>query len=210
MLSVVKKGKAWYQRHINDPYVKEAQAKGYRSRAVFKLLEMNDEHHFFKKGHWVVDLGAAPGGWSEVALQQVGTDGGVVAIDLLPMEPIQGVTCLQADFASSEGQDLLLSVLDGRVLDGVISDMAPNLSGIAVADQLRSIGLAQAALEFAKTHLQPEGYFVVKLFQGQGFDQFVKAVRLCFKKVVISKPKASRNNSREVYLFARSFRAIIE
>ncbi len=208
--SVVKKGKAWYQRHINDPYVKEAQAKGYRSRAVFKLMELQKNHHFLKPGQIVVDLGAAPGGWSAFAAQSVQPGGQVIAIDLLPMDPIDSVAFIQADFASPEGFEQLTTLLPTPKVDGVISDMAPNLSGIAISDQLRSIQLAAAAFEFAQRHVQPEGYFVTKLFQGQGFDAFVKELRQVFKKVQIIKPDASRNNSREVYLFARSFRAILD
>lgn len=206
---MVKKGKAWYQRHINDPYVKEAQAKGYRSRAVFKLIELQETHHFLQPGQVVVDLGAAPGGWSAFAAKSVMPGGQVIAIDLLPMEPIAGVTFLQADFSSPEGFGQLQKLLPRPQVDGVISDMAPNLSGIAISDQLRSIQLAHAALEFAKCHLHQEGYFVTKLFQGQGFDAFVKEMKTVFKKVQIIKPDASRNNSREVYLFASAFRAIL-
>jgi 23S rRNA (uridine2552-2'-O)-methyltransferase len=207
---VGKKSKQWYQAHINDPYVKAAKAAGYRSRATFKLLELDKDMRLFKKGMVVVDLGAAPGGWSELARQQVGKSGQVLAIDLLAMEPIDGVSFFQGDFSDSVMVDTLKGALGGKCADMVMSDMAPNLSGVAVADQLRMIGLAQQALAFCLDVLQPKGCFVIKLFHGQGFDDFVKDVKARFQHVSVRKPKASKSRSKEVYLYARDIRAIIE
>lgn len=206
---MVKKSKQWYQDHINDPFVKEAKSKGYRSRATFKLSELDERAGLFKPGMSVVDLGAAPGGWSEYALQKVGEKGKVIGIDLLPMDPIQGVTLLQGDFTDESMVNELLALLSDQKADVVMSDMAPNISGVAVSDQLRMSDLARRALHFATQALRPEGKFVIKLFHGQGFDQVVSEAKKAFKSVSIRKPKASKAKSKEVYLFAHTFRDIL-
>ena len=204
-----KKTKQWYHDHINDPYVKAAKAAGYRSRAAFKLLELNEQESLLRAGNVVVDLGAAPGSWSEVASKRVGKKGLVVGIDLLPIEPIKGVTLLQGDFTDQTQVDALKVLLGERSADLVMSDMAPNLSGVPMSDQLRMMDLAQQALAFAMSVLHPEGAFIIKLFHGVGFDQFIAQVRKQFVKVRIRKPKASKSHSKEVYLSARNFRAIM-
>lgn len=197
----------WLSEHFNDPYVKEAQRRGLRSRAVFKLQEINDRDEIFKPGQTVVDLGAAPGGWSEYAAQKVLPTGRVVGIDLLPMPVPAGVAFVNADFASDEGLAALDDLLEGQAADVVLSDMAPNLSGIKAVDQPRAMMLAELALDFCDTRLNPGGTLLVKVFQGQGFDELLKQVRQRFDKVQSRKPEASRDRSREVYLLARSFLA---
>ncbi|MRH77502.1 23S rRNA (uridine(2552)-2'-O)-methyltransferase RlmE [Spiribacter sp. C176] len=195
----------WLSEHFNDPYVKEAQRRGLRSRAVFKLQEINDRDEIFKPGQTVVDLGAAPGGWSEYAAQKVLPTGRVVGIDLLPMPVPAGVAFVNADFASDEGLAALDNLLEGQAADVVLSDMAPNLSGIKAVDQPRAMMLAELALDFCDTRLNPGGTLLVKVFQGQGFDELLTQVRQRFGKVQSRKPEASRDRSREVYLLARSF-----
>lgn len=197
----------WLSEHFNDPYVKEAQRRGLRSRAVFKLQEINDRDEIFKPGQTVVDLGAAPGGWSEYAAQKVLPTGRVVGIDLLPMPVPAGVAFVNADFASDEGLAALDNLLEGQAADVVLSDMAPNLSGIKAVDQPRAMMLAELALDFCDTRLNPGGTLLVKVFQGQGFDELLTQVRQRFGKVQSRKPEASRDRSREVYLLARSFLA---
>jgi 23S rRNA (uridine2552-2'-O)-methyltransferase len=194
--------KAWLKEHFNDPYVKEAQRLGYRSRAVFKLLELQERDKIFKPGMTIIDLGAAPGGWSQLAVKYIGRKGRLIALDILPMEPIEGVEFIQGDFTEEAVVEDLYQSLQGAQIDWVISDMAPNLSGIDIADQARSIGLAELALEFALL-VKPSQGFLVKVFQGSGFDAFLTSIRKNFKKVVIRKPKASRDRSREVYILAR-------
>ena len=200
-----KSSRRWLDRHVNDAWVQRAQAEGWRSRAAFKLLELDDRDRFLRPGSRVVDLGAAPGGWSQVAVARVGPKGRVIALDLLAMEPIPGVTFLQGDFRSEAVVGALRSEVGPRAIDVVISDLAPNVSGVAVVDQPRAMHLAELALEFAGECLVEGGTLVVKLFQGAGFDEVVTAARQRFKRVVVRKPKASRPESREVYLVAQGF-----
>jgi len=195
--------KAWLQEHVNDPYVKEAQRRGYRSRAAFKLIELDERDKLLKPGIAVVDLGAAPGSWCQVLRERLGPKGRIVAVDILPMDGLAGVDIVQADFASDEGLAAVERVLGGRPVDLVVSDMAPNLSGVESADQARSVGLAELALDFAAAHLQPGGDFAVKVFQGSGLPEFEKAVRAHFAKSYVRKPKASRDRSREVFLVGK-------
>ncbi|MCA1778652.1 MAG: 23S rRNA methyltransferase [Xanthomonadaceae bacterium] len=198
--------KRWLARQSADPYVKQARSQGYRARAAFKLIELDQRDHFFKPGQRVVDLGAAPGSWSQVAVEKTGPAGHVVALDILPMEPIDGVEFIQDDFREAEALTRLEARVGTRV-DLVLSDMAPNISGIAVSDQARAMHLAELGLEFALEWLQPAGIFVVKVFQGEGFDDYVRNVRSRFSTVRLRKPDASRKHSREVYLVADSRRS---
>jgi 23S rRNA (uridine2552-2'-O)-methyltransferase len=196
-------GKAWMHEHVTDPYVQEARRQGYRSRAAFKLIELDRRDRLLRPGLRAVDLGAAPGSWSQVLAQRLAPGGKVVAIDLLPMEPVRGVEMVQADFASDAGLALVEAALGGEPVHLVVSDMAPNLSGIDSADQARSIHLAELALEFAARWLQPGGDFVVKAFQGEGFDGFVRDVQRRFGKAYVRKPEASRDRSREVFVVGK-------
>jgi 23S rRNA (uridine2552-2'-O)-methyltransferase len=196
-------GKAWMHEHVSDPYVKEATRRGYRSRAAFKLLELAERDDLFRPGMTVVDLGAAPGSWSQILRERLGARSKIVAIDLLPMTGMPGVDVICADIESAEGQAALEATLGGAPVDLVLSDMSPNLSGIDVVDQARSIHLAELALDFAHGHLQPGGDLVVKVFQGSGLDQFQRAVRAHFDKVYLRKPKASRDRSREHYVVGK-------
>ena len=198
--------KQWLRRHVNDPYVQRSKREGYRARSAYKLLEIDERDKVFKPGQVVVDLGAAPGGWSQVAAQRVGARGKVVAIDLLPMEPVSGVTVLQADFGSKSGLAKVESAVEGRAVDVVLSDMAPNLSGIGVSDQARSVALAELARDFALSHLQSEGALLVKVFQGAGYDEYLESLRGAFRKVAVRKPQASRGESAEQYLLARGLK----
>jgi len=195
----------WLSRQANDPYVKEARSRGYRARAAFKLLEIDERERLFRSGQRVVDLGAAPGSWSQVAHERIGGQGRVVALDILPMDPLPGVDFIQGDFREAEVLQRFEALVGGRV-DLVLSDMAPNISGIAASDQARSMDLAELALQFAVEWLEPHGRFVVKLFQGEGFDAYVKDTRRQFRGVRLRKPAASRKESREVYLVADSRR----
>ena len=195
----------WMSRHASDPYVKEARSRGYRARAAFKLIELDERDRFFRSGQHVVDLGAAPGSWAQVAAERVGAEGRVVALDILPMDPVSGVEFIQGDFREPEPLDQLETLVGERV-DLVLSDMAPNISGITVADSARSMHLAELALEFARQRLASDGVFVVKLFQGEGFDGFLRDVRKTFRHVRLRKPAASRKQSREIYLVADSRR----
>lgn len=199
-----KSSKQWLQRQHNDEYVKKAQQEGYRSRAVYKLLEINQRDKIFRPGMTVVDLGAAPGGWSQVAVACV-KPGRVVALDILPLEPIEGVDIIQGDFREEAVLAELLKMLDGASIDLVISDMAPNFSGISGIDVPRAVYLAEIALDFAQQVLKPGGCFLVKLFQGEGFTDYMQALKPLFKSVVARKPKASRSESREVYLLGVGF-----
>jgi 23S rRNA (uridine2552-2'-O)-methyltransferase len=189
--------------HFNDPYVKLAQQKGLRSRSAYKLLELQDKYHLIRAGMTVVDLGAAPGGWCQLAQSLVGETGVVIGLDILAMEPLHGVQFIQGDFTEDEPLHELEEILGGKTVDLVLSDMAPNMSGMATIDQAKAMYLAELALDFVKSHLKPGGDFVVKLFQGEGFDSYVREVRSLFRKVQVRKPKASRPRSREVYLLAR-------
>ena len=201
-----KSSRNWLDRHFSDNYVKQAQQMGYRSRAAFKLLEIQEKDNLIKPGDVVVDLGAAPGGWSQIAKDLAGDEGMVFALDILPMDPIAGVTIIEGDFREQGPYDKLLAMLDGRPVDLVISDMAPNISGVAAVDQPRAMYLCELALEFARQTLRPGGEFLVKVFQGEGFDDFFRQMRESFGKVVTRKPQASRSKSREVYLLGRDFK----
>jgi len=194
-----KSSKRWLQEHHQDSYVHKARDQGYRSRAVFKLDEIQLKDGIFRPGQFVLDLGAAPGGWSEYAIRAVGDHGRVIALDLLPMEPIAGVEILQGDFTEQQTLDELLGLIGERKFDLVLSDMAPNLSGMQSVDQPRSIHLAELAFEMAREFLRPEGSFVVKLFQGEGFEEFVSRLRKRFRSVKFRKPDASRSRSSEIY-----------
>lgn len=200
------KSKQWMRRHVNDAYVQKAQREGFRSRASYKLKEIAARDGLLKPGHVVVDLGATPGGWSQVAAQAVGPRGRVLAIDLIPMEPLHGVEFLLGDFQDDAVARVLAERLGGAKADLVLSDMAPNMSGIASADQARMIGLAELALMFAAENLQPKGVFLVKTFHGAGFDAFFKAMQRQFQRVVTRKPEASRSGSRETYLLGRGLK----
>lgn len=195
--------KGWMREHVNDPYVLLAKKEGFRSRAAYKLMEMDERDHLLRPGMTVVDLGAAPGGWTQVAAGKIGSAGVLVAFDILPMDPVRGAVFIQGDFREDAALAMLREALAGRVVDLVISDMAPNISGIGAADQARSMHLAELALEFAAQHLKPGGVFVVKVFQGEGFDDYVRAMRAHFEKVTVRKPKASRDRSAEVYMLGR-------
>lgn len=199
-MSRSKSSSRWLKEHFDDPYVKEAQKKGYRSRAVFKLLEMQDKDKLIKPGMRVVDLGAAPGGWSQMAVKWVGDHGQVIALDILPMDPIVGVNFIEGDFHEQAVVDQLQAAIADRPIDLVISDIAPNMSGNDSVDQPKTMYLVELALDFAKQHLKPKGNFLVKVFHGEGFEAYLKDMRACFTKVVTRKPKSSRQRSREVYL----------
>ena len=199
----MKINKQWLRRHVTDTYVRQAKAQGYRSRAAFKLIELDERDHLLRPGMTVVDLGAAPGSWSQIVRERLGARSRIVAIDLLPMPGMPGVDVIQGDVESDEGLAAIEAALRGAPIDLVICDMSPNLSGIDVVDQARSIRLAEVALDFAQTHLQPGGDLVVKVFQGAGLDQFQRDVRPHFSKVYLRKPKASRDRSREHYVVAK-------
>jgi 23S rRNA (uridine2552-2'-O)-methyltransferase len=201
-----KSSNAWLQRHVNDPYVHKAKAQGYRSRAAYKLIEIAERDRLLHPGATVVDLGAAPGGWSQAIAERIGRSGRVVAVDLLEIAPIPGVTVLRGDFRDETVLQQLEHMLAGRRVDLVVSDMAPNLSGVSATDQARSIHLCELALEFAKAYLKPQGGLLVKVFQGAGYPGFLNAVREAFVKVVSRKPEASRDRSSEMYLVAKSLK----
>ena len=196
----------WLQEHFNDRYVKESQRLGYRSRASFKLLELNKKDKFVSPGMTVVDLGSAPGGWSQVAMELVGDKGRVLASDILEMDSIAGVEFICGDFTEDDVFEKLLSSLGEKKADLVISDMAPNMSGISDVDQPQSMYLVELALDLAQQVLRPEGAFVAKAFQGEGFDEWKAIVKAKFEKVLIRKPDSSRSRSREVYLVAKGFK----
>ncbi|MBV8802724.1 MAG: 23S rRNA (uridine(2552)-2'-O)-methyltransferase RlmE [Gammaproteobacteria bacterium] len=204
MANKSKSSRRWLQEHFSDPYVKKAQREGLRSRAAYKLQQLQERDKLFKPGMTVVDLGAAPGGWSELVVKYTGAKGKVIALDILPMEPIRGVEFIQGDFTEDVQLENLLEQLGSNKVDWVLSDMAPNLSGVDSVDQPRSIALAEIALDFALRVLNEHGGFLTKVFQGDGFDVFLKEVRCHFKKVMIRKPDASRGRSREVYILARN------
>lgn len=196
----------WLDRHFRDEYVKRAQREGYRSRAAYKLQELQEKDRPIHTGMRVVDLGAAPGGWSQLARGVVGDRGAVVALDLLPMDPLPGVEFILGDFREDAVLSALREALDGRFADLVLSDMAPNVTGVAAVDQPRSIYLCELALAFCREALKPGGGMVVKVFQGEGFEAYIEEVRVSFERVVSRKPHASRSKSREVYLVTRGFR----
>lgn len=199
-----KSSKAWMNQHVNDPFVQQAKQQGYRARSAFKLLEIDAKDKLLKAGMRVVDLGATPGGWSQVAAQKVGASGHVFALDLLEMAGLPNVTFIQGDFTEASVLAELEAKLEGHSVDLVISDMAPNISGIPLADQARSFYLAELALDFAVKHLKPGGGFLVKVFQGGDFDQYLKTLRGHFRQVMIRKPEASRTQSKEVYLLGKA------
>jgi 23S rRNA (uridine2552-2'-O)-methyltransferase len=201
------RGKDWMKEHLADGYVKRAKAEGMRSRAAYKLEEIAARDRLLAPGMLVVDLGAAPGGWSQVAAQRVGARGRVVALDLLEMVSLPGVTFIRGDFNDDGVLAELERLLGGQKVDLVLSDMAPNISGVPASDQARSIGLAELALDFALKHLKPKGNFLVKTFQGAGFESFLKTMRSRFAAVVVRKPDASRSRSSEVYLVGKGLRA---
>jgi 23S rRNA (uridine2552-2'-O)-methyltransferase len=195
-----KTSKQWMREHVNDPFVQLAKKEGYRSRAAYKLLEIDAKDRLLKPGTVVVDLGATPGGWSQVAAAKVGRSGKVIALDLLPLDTLAGVDFIQGDFREEAVLKQLEDFLQGKPVGLVISDMAPNICGVASADQARALHLAELAMEFALEHLKPEGSFLVKVFQGAGFEDFHKLMRSRFAAVVTRKPKASRDRSSELYL----------
>ncbi|MGZ8095486.1 MAG: 23S rRNA (uridine(2552)-2'-O)-methyltransferase RlmE [Methylosarcina sp.] len=204
-----KSSNLWMREHFDDPYVKMAQAQGYRSRAVFKLKEIQDKDQIIKPGMNIIDLGAAPGGWSQFARQLIGNKNKVIALDILPMEAIEGVDFILGDFREQAVLDELQTRLNGASVDLVMSDMAPNMSGNKSTDQIRSLYLAELALETAKSVLTQGGVFLVKLFQGEGFELFHRNLRNYFSKVIIRKPKASRPRSNEVYILATGFKKLL-
>lgn len=204
----LRSNRAWIERHINDPFVKRSRQEGYRARSVYKLIELNEKEKLIRPGMCVVDLGAAPGSWTQVVREKLaGKDGEVrgtiIAMDILPMDPIDGVTFLQGDFREQEVADKLTEIIGDKQVDLVLSDMAPNLSGIAAADAARCLLLNELALEFCLEHLKDNGVFVTKVFQGSGFSQYVETLKKHFKTVLTRKPEASRDTSAEVYMVAK-------
>ena len=204
-MAKTKSSRRWLDRHFSDEYVKRAQQEGYRSRAAYKLLEIQEKDRVLKPGMRVVDLGAAPGGWSQVAARVVGARGFVGALDILPMDPLPDVTFIQGDFREDEPLIQLRQLLGGEVVDLVLSDMAPNVSGNAGVDQPRMIYLCELALDLSRQVLKPGGSLVVKIFQGEGFEVFHKEMLKSFKRVASRKPKSSRSKSRELYLVATGY-----
>ena len=203
-----KTSKAWMHEHVTDVYVRRAKQDGYRSRSAYKLLEILDKDKLVRPGMTVVDLGAAPGGWSQVLAPLVGAKGQVIALDLLEMEPLRGVVVIRGDFSEDSTLKLLDQHTGDRSIDLVVSDMAPNISGVGLVDQARSIQLAELALEFSLDRLKPGGDLIVKVFQGSGLDEFRKALSIAFGAVAVRKPKASRDRSSEFYLLARGKRQV--
>jgi len=206
-MSRSKSSAGWLREHFSDVYVKKAQAEGVRSRAVYKLEELLDRDRLLKPGMTVVDLGAAPGGWSQLVRQRLGEHGRVFALDILPMQGIAGVDFLEGDFREESVLRALEARLAGQPVDLVLSDMAPNMSGVALADQIRAMNLAELALDFSRQWLKPGGAFLIKLFQGAGFDDYLRSLRADFSRVTMRKPKASRARSREVYALATGRKA---
>lgn len=196
----------WLQEHFDDQYVKKSKELGYRSRASFKLIELNDKDKLIKPGMTLVDLGAAPGGWSQIAAELVGDEGRVVSSDILPMDPLPGVQFVQGDFTEEAVLNEILETLGDELADLVISDMAPNMSGMSAVDQPAAMYLVELALDMARQVLRPGGDFVAKVFQGEGFDQYMNDARSSFARVYTRKPESSRARSREVYLVGRNFR----
>jgi 23S rRNA (uridine2552-2'-O)-methyltransferase len=201
-----KSSSAWLKRHVSDPYVHRARAEGYRSRSAYKLIEIAKRDRLARPGDHVVDLGAAPGGWAQALAERVGRSGRVIAVDLLEIAPIPGVTIVRGDFREETVLRRLKDTVEGRKLDLVVSDMAPNLSGVSATDQARSIHLCELALEFARVHLKPQGAFLVKVFQGTGYPAFLAAMRGVFVAVASRKPRASRGDSKEMYLVGKELK----
>ena len=200
-----KRNRSWIREHQRDEYVQSAKRVGYRSRAAYKLIQLDERDRFFKRGYLVVDLGAAPGGWSQVAASRIGDNGRVLAVDLLPLAPLAGVEFIQGDFLDDSVANRLRSLLGAARADVVMSDMAPNISGIRDADQARALDLALGALTFAEEVIKPSGTFVVKAFHGESMQELMDEVRRKFASVAIRKPGASRDRSREIYLLARGY-----
>jgi 23S rRNA (uridine2552-2'-O)-methyltransferase len=210
-LKKLRSNRAWIERHINDPFVKKSRAEGYRARSVYKLTELDDKEKLFKPGITVVDLGSAPGSWTQIVRERLSDsegnlNGRIIAMDILPMDPIDGAIFLQGDFREQEVADKLAEILAGDKVDVVVSDMAPNLSGVAMVDAGASILLNELALEFAIEHLKPTGVLVTKVFQGSGYSQFIEACKKHFKSVAQRKPEASRGSSAEMYVVARNLK----
>jgi 23S rRNA (uridine2552-2'-O)-methyltransferase len=203
-----KSSQRWLARNAKDKYVKRARQEGARSRAIYKLEEIDRRDRLLQPGMTVVDLGAAPGGWSQYVNSRVGDSGRVLALDILPMEPIVGVEFIEGDFTESPVLDLLVQRLQGKPVDLVISDMAPNMTGVASVDQARSMNLAELALEFSDKSLKPGGSLLIKTFQGAGFNEFYAQLRRRFEKLATRKPSASRAESKEIYLLGRGFRGV--
>jgi 23S rRNA (uridine2552-2'-O)-methyltransferase len=195
----------WLQRHFNDAYVRQAQQAGYRSRAAFKLLEINERDHILRPGMTVIDLGAAPGGWTQVAAKIVGERGRIIALDILPMDTMPGVRFIHGDFREDAVIAALLEIVGEQQVDLVISDMAPNISGMKSVDQPRAMYLAELALDLARKVLSPGGTLLIKAFEGEGMEAFRRELRVSFKTLVTRKPKASRPSSREVYMLAKNY-----
>lgn len=202
-----KSSRRWLDEHVNDPYVKQAQKDGLRSRASYKLIELDEKDRLIRPGMLIMDLGSAPGGWSQIAGRMVGDQGRVIATDILPMDSLENVDFIQGDFTDDKVFQQLLDMLDGRQPDLVISDIAPNISGVAVADQAAAMYLVELTLDMVRQVLKPGGNYVVKVFQGDGSDQFLKDMRTSFDKVMIRKPDASRSRSREVYMVGKGFKS---
>jgi len=200
-----KSSKSWLKEHFDDEYVRRSQQDGYRSRAIYKLIEIDEKDHIIKPGMTIIDLGAAPGGWSEYCVKKLGKNGTVVALDILPMDPIEGVVIIEGDFREDAVFDELMSVMRDQKADLVISDMAPNISGMGSVDMPRAYHLCELALDLARQVLNPGGGLLVKLFQGEGFEAYSKELKTSFSKVVMRKPKASRPRSREIYALATGF-----
>jgi 23S rRNA (uridine2552-2'-O)-methyltransferase len=205
-MALTKSSKQWLQERAHDPYVKAAKDKGYRARSAFKLLEIQEKHKLLKSGATVVELGAAPGGWSQVARPLLGEKGRLIAIDLLAMAPLPGVEYIQGDCQDEAIQQQIATLLNGEKIKVVLSDMAPNMSGMDAIDAPQSIWLAEVAFSFCSDHLKKDGTFLVKVFQGEGFDEYLKLLRQHFKKVVSCKPKASRDRSSEMYLLGLGYK----
>ncbi|NCX93228.1 MAG: 23S rRNA (uridine(2552)-2'-O)-methyltransferase RlmE [Gammaproteobacteria bacterium] len=198
--------KRWLKEHEDDFYVKQAKLQGYRCRASFKLLELQEKDRLIHSGMTIVDLGSAPGGWSQVAVDWIGSKGHIIALDILPMDPIAGVTFIQGDFSSDEVYEKLCQTVGEQQIDVVLSDLSPNLSGNKTTDQARALHLVELALDFASSHLKPGGSFVTKVFHGSGFEEFVKTMRSHFKTVSIRKPDSSRSRSSECYIVGKGFK----
>lgn len=210
-LKKLRSNRAWIERHINDPFVKKSRQEGYRARSVYKLTELDEREHLFHPGMTVVDLGSAPGSWTQIAVERLKDKNGelqgrVIAMDILPMDPVEGAVFIQGDFREQEVADKLSEVVGTDGVDVVISDMAPNLSGVAMVDANASIYLNELALDFAVKHLKPEGVFVTKSFQGSGYSQFIEACKKAFKSVAQRKPEASRGSSAEMYVVAKGLK----
>lgn len=200
-----KSSKRWLQEHFDDPYVKKAQAEGYRSRAVYKLKEVNEKEQLLKPGMTIVDLGAAPGGWTQYVSEQLQGRGSIVALDILPMDSLPDVHFIQGDFREDAVFDELINLIPKRSVDLLLSDMAPNMSGTTAIDIPRAMYLVELAFDFAEKMLKPGGSLLIKIFHGAGFDELIKKARSSFDKVVIRKPSASRSRSKETYLLAKGY-----